>query len=841
MGFAHIKLLFNLLLIILFPLNCIPQGLFFRGIGAELQERSSFSVFANKNCVFADYFEINFKISLYDIESFGCIFLLKDKKSEVEYNLMHMRESENYNLFKFNIGSKGNLLVMRVDSKRLDQRRWVDLSARFDLSADSVCITIDGQTFSKKNLNLPKRFAPDLTFGFITDYVELPSFGLRSLKVGNKKLCYKFPLNESEGNDVHDSSGNIIGMISGPPIWLINSAYHWNLRFNSDSLSLHGINYQPSTQNMLFFFQDSIQVHNMLSDSSAFHKYANAVPLTIWMGVSFLDERSNRLYVYEVHDCKNCKGAMSSLDLRHFQWTPECNDLLPMQLHHHSGYLDAKRNQYIVFGGFGNRMYNRHFFTYDLLAQKWDTLHYTGDRITPRYFQGMAASGNSLYIFGGMGNDSGDQEIGRRNYYDLHKLDLEKRECSKLWEVDWEGMNMISARNTIVIGDSLLYALCYPEYESNTYAQLYKFSIKDGTYEILGDSIHFRSDEILTNINLFYNDILQEFYCVVQEVAKNNRTNSRIYSLAYPGIPVKDLFIYKKPGSGLHFWHLILLAGCLIIIISTGLFFRRKHSNKDGKVNIKYSVKKQIDTHNQEQRKENGVYLFGGFTLYDRTGKDITYMFSTRLKNTFLLILQYSLTEGGITSHQLSNILWFDKDEYSAKNLRGVTINKLRKILAELDGLKLVFDKGFYSLIVDDEFFCDCKSILEMIEKDMKNLDEFHEINNILSRGIFLKSMNEPVLESFVLFMKERLTTNLPIYIEEVFRLNDYLLVIRLTDHLLPIDPLNLTVISFQLRSLYCLNQESEAKKRYTLFSLNYNKLTNKELQSLTELLNLTK
>lgn len=75
--------------------------------------------------------------------------------------------------------------------------------------------------------------------------------------------------------------------------------------------------------------------------------------------------------------------------------------------------------------------------------------------------------------------------------------------------------------------------------------------------------------------------------------------------------------------------------------------------------------------------KANAIYLFGEFTVYDKNGRDITYMFSARLKQAFLLILEHSLKDG-ISSQQFSEALWPDRSEFNVKNLRNVTLNHLR-------------------------------------------------------------------------------------------------------------------------------------------------------------------
>jgi hypothetical protein len=131
------KLLINLFLILILPLNCQSQGLFFNGLGTNLQERSSFSVFDNKNCVFKNHFEVSFKFCLYDLDAFGCIFLLEDKKTGAQYNLTQMRGMGNYSLLKFNVGENNNLITRRIEP---EQRKWMNFSSHFYLDADSVCI-----------------------------------------------------------------------------------------------------------------------------------------------------------------------------------------------------------------------------------------------------------------------------------------------------------------------------------------------------------------------------------------------------------------------------------------------------------------------------------------------------------------------------------------------------------------------------------------------------------------------------------------------------------------------------------------------------------------------------
>jgi two-component SAPR family response regulator len=131
-------------------------------------------------------------------------------------------------------------------------------------------------------------------------------------------------------------------------------------------------------------------------------------------------------------------------------------------------------------------------------------------------------------------------------------------------------------------------------------------------------------------------------------------------------------------------------------------------------------------------------------------------MFSAQLKQIFCLILQYSATEDGIASQRLSAILWPDKPADKVKNSRGVTINHLRKVLSELNGIELIYDKGYFKIAQTGEFYCDYTRCIQIISSHEveKHRDELAEI---LSRGKFLQLSDHPLYQSFKEEMEKKL------------------------------------------------------------------------------------
>lgn len=126
------------------------------------------------------------------------------------------------------------------------------------------------------------------------------------------------------------------------------------------------------------------------------------------------------------------------------------------------------------------------------------------------------------------------------------------------------------------------------------------------------------------------------------------------------------------------------------------------------------------------------MYLFGEFTIIDKKGRDITHLFSSKIKQLFLLTFLNGLgNKEGITSNYIYGLLWPEKELSSAKNLKGVTINRLRKILDDLEGIELVYTNSRYSIQLSETFYCDYQQYLEQMNK-IRQSDASQEVSQSL-------------------------------------------------------------------------------------------------------------
>lgn len=806
------------------------QGLRFANSRHPIEQRTSYSVFAGHDPSFAGELEIAFDLSLYTEQEIGYIIRIKDRRSGAIYNLFYNYDMVSRLNFRFNHEGYNSLIKASVDRDKLMTAEWFPASIRFDLQADAIHLTIDGETFSAERVGLPPVMQPEIVFGRSDYLIDVPSFAIRDLRIGNDAKSYEFELREHGGERVHDTRGRDLGRVTNPA-WLINDAYHWHYETSFSSQTGAGVNYNPQRKEFYFFNRDTLWTYNAQSGERRTVPFAEPCPVSIILGRNFLDSAAERLYVYEVYYEKDFPSpddgtSVASLDLKTFGWKRESTQLLPMQLHHHSMFFDPEKRSYTVFGGFGNMHFSNEFHTYSLDSCRWQRLDgFTGDELFPRYFASMGYNPEerAAYVFGGMGNRSGEQIIGRVYCYDFFRVDFDSRRIDKLWEIPWSGRQQVPVRSLLPDGEHF-YTLCYPESQSQSWLRLYRFDKEDGEYEILGDSIPIHSDKITTNANLYYDRQMNRLFAAVQEFEANDRTSTmKIYSLVFPPITERELTAWPRRRSRAGWWltGILLSLGCGGGISSLLLRRRRRRAAA-----MRMPLPGEPGYREESAEEANSILLFGDFTVRDRRNKDITYLFSPRLKQTFCLILEYSAEEGsaGISSQQLSGLLWPDEPKEKAKNLRNVTINNLRKILAEMEGIELLYGQGCFRIVCHEGFHCDYLRCQEILAAPSDRTIE-KELLRILARGKFLKGEEMSLYDSLKGRAESRLEPLLRVEMERAFAAKNYLRTLRTAEALFNIDPWNDDALGFQIRAMRRLKRGDAAYVRYLNYTTEYKRI----------------
>lgn len=819
------------------------QGLLFQANDKEIKERTSLQIFQEGEIpCFTKNFQLSFELSIRDFDTFGYVFLLKEDQGKTKYSFTYTYLDGENSTFKFNTDGKENHYSLNLRNDALAYQ-WIPVSFAFDLQQDVLTIRIGDNEKKITSLGLKDTFCPHLFFGRYDYILDMPTFAIRNLKLeGDRSHSYTFPLNENEGEEVHTSTGKVLGTVVNP-VWLINGSYHWEKLFEYSFQTPSGITFELDSQRLIIFSQDSLLTYNLLKRQPQKYSYSNKLPVKLQLATHFMNTTDGKLYVYELNNLPLGDATVAALDLNNQEWKQTGVAALPVQLHHHDGFWDETTGKYLVFGGFGNKRFNNTFLEYDIEGDRWDTLSYSGDRIIPRYFSGMAVNKNRehIYVFGGMGNESGEQSVGRNYLHDLYLLDRKQQSVRRLWQ-NASGHRLVVARDMILTPDEkYIYALCYPEYLSDTYLQLYRLTVDDGTMKALGDSIPMRSEEIMTNANLYYNSLTHEYYCTTTEFDKKGHTVIRTYVLSAPPVSLDEIRSYGSRSS-LEIRWLWIMAGIGVLLLAGGVLFVRKKRGKQRNAVLESSsvlmsppVGREPDKSVQGKEtlakedfesslvRPNAVYLFGPFTVIDRNGRDITHLFSSRLRQVFIYILLHS-THNGVLSASLNEVFWPDKPDDKVKNLKGVTINQIRKNLAELDGVELVHDKGYFRLVFTD-CYCDYFRF-----RTLKNAEEVeNELGILLMRGKFLDGMDAGMMDHFKQKVEEFLSSFLPLEIERLYQQHKYDAVIRFCNVLFRVDPVNELALAYGMHALNHTGSSQEAILQYSLFVREYRQMMNEE------------
>lgn len=221
----------------------------------------------------------------------------------------------------------------------------------------------------------------------------------------------------------------------------------------------------------------------------------------------------------------------------------------------------------------------------------------------------------------------------------------------------------------------------------------------------------------------------------------------------------------------------------------------------------------------EEKPLRNNITLFGDFHVLDAYGNEITNLFTPRLKQLFLLILLYSQREkSGISSNELTTLIWGDDSAKSTKSLRSVSILKLRKILEKIDRAEVLFNANKYSIIFSNGIYCDYVACLQLLKNKIKDREEFEQFYTIISKGEIFKGESFDWLDDYKTYICNKIVDVLSRYIGQYSLENDSDKIIQIADHILLNDPSNEEALVYKIRSLIYQNNPKSARYAYDRF-----------------------
>ncbi len=354
------------------------------------------------------------------------------------------------------------------------------------------------------------------------------------------------------------------------------------------------------------------------------------------------------------------------------------------------------------------------------------------------------------------------------------------------------------------------------------YHVVFRYNVANGEQAIFFDGTKIASS--LNHISFIGESNLQVGYCINQNnFFQGYIDDLAIWSRALGEEEIRRLATeeiqFEKPAEELNLSTFIILLVILLVIILIVFLIKKRISNKSEPMT-------EIKTPQTREPSVNAVFLFGEFRISDKHGAPIAPRFSPKLRELFLLILLYTIeNQKGITTAELTEILWPGVDKEKAANSRGVNFNKLRKIVAAIEGLEIQFEGTYWKVIIDSPCYCDYLE-LQTVFGGSRNPDysQLLQYFSIVKRGKFLQDSGYEWLDSFkgrmaneVIDLLFQLTTMLnkdkhAIILEEISR------------RILSADDMNERALYMEISFLMKNGKENVAKYTFNNFCSNHEK-----------------
>jgi hypothetical protein len=268
----------------------------------------------------------------------------------------------------------------------------------------------------------------------------------------------------------------------------------------------------------------------------------------------------------------------------------------------------------------------------------------------------------------------------------------------------------------------------------------------------------------------------------------------------------------KKFFSVINKWVLIvgvlIIAGLLIFIF----YKRRKKENKNTGFDLPVNV-----TGNQ-------ILLFGEFKAIDNKGDDVTDLFTPKVKELFLFVLIYSLKSGiGASVRDINDVLWEGISSAKVANNRSVTLNKLRKILLQFDGIEIVSTGGYLQAKIKKPFYCDYVNAFKLCQiPEGLSKQQLTAFFDFVKRGRFLKGIMWPWLDEIRGFTGNQVIDNL-LNLATIYQKEMNLTEIeKIAQRILDYDDLNEEAIYLQVWALQKTNNLNLARFNFSSFTKKY-------------------
>ncbi len=820
-------------LLFLLPKNIYPQsyGLEFNGKNFSKDLRTGIDLSPKDYLSFKDEFELRFKMLLHPNErNFGYIVRIVDDQAK-NTDLIFDYSSIDSSSIKVICHHKLSGISTNTDIRHIGNK-WTEIRLKINLIDNKVSLFLPETNFQSEAIGANMSGKVKILFGandlshFKT--TDLPSMEIMDICIFEKeKLVYNWPLDEMEGTKARDLIRGKIAEIKNP-VWIKPEHSVWK-KISSSILSGNGeIAFNQEDEKIYLIGDNQMIVYSGMNNTSDTIIYKNQAKNLLPGRQAFYNPDTKTIFSYDLD-----QKMISEFDPNTLEWTQKDppGNFETVFLHHNKYYSSAEKSLY-TFAGYGQHEYRNTIQKLNLDAGNWEIIEPTGDAFYPRYLSAAGTLNDTVFILGGYGSVSGKQILNPQNYYDLMAFSLKDHKFKKIYNFD-PPFDDICFSNSMVI-DSIsrnFYALSYPATKYEGYLQLMKGSLQRPELEPIADEIPFLFHDVRSFSSLYYCKSSKKLIAVTLLNDEQNKTEFKLFSIAFP--PNESDGEVSLKHIALSYW--IYSMVILLVLSLFLLYFILKHKRQVKAIQSKTrkvvnSTVQIINESNTEIKENfsNSIFFFGGFQVFDRTGEDITNRFTPLLKELFLLIWFFSIkNDKGISSEKLTELLWFDKEEQSAKNNRAVNIAKLKQIIAEIDSFTLSHKTAYWKFEFDEHVvFIDYLKCIKIVGYKKALTQEYcMKLIDLTHRGACLLNCSYQWLDEFKDDISNRIIDKLIDFSASQNIKEDPDFFLRLADSIFNFDIVNEEAMFLKCKVLTYLGKHSLASNTYTKFAKEYKTL----------------
>lgn len=803
-------------------------GLYFSSHEVIQDKRTSLNLTPNSFFKIANNFSIEFEANFrQDDGYYGYIFRLL---GEDETNIDFVSNLASSTLNFWLVYKEQTLVSFKWEQlPGVSYDEWVKIKFDIDITTSQISLSIND---IKQKTTLPESFQTDffnLVFGashyqnFIS--MDVCPMSIRDIRIFNNNELHRYwKLAKHINNKVYDEVEKAEAIVSNP-IWIIDRYVKWRKIKEFQVNGLIGSTHDELNRRVFFLNNNnlySVNIGSLMIDTIPYLKnkpYEDVYARQIIYN-KYLDE----LWSYDFDS-----DAINVFDFKTQAWSESPTHPIESLHAHQNRFISPIDSSLIAILGYGQYNYSSDVHHYNRRLKSWERIN-RSNQIGSRYLSGSTLiADDKALVFGGFGSSTGQQELSPKFYYDLYYFDLNDFSFQKISTLPNPITPFVPSESLVFDEQSnSFYTLIYNNMQYNTHLQLARFNISDDEFVLYDDSIPYNFLDIESWNNIFLDKINSELIAYTTTDSK-----VEIYSIAYPPILKQDVLqelSKKRSLISCFLWVLITL-----ISISVALFLLKKRrksiDNLEQKENQPTTVLQNRDLGKPINRdKPSSIYLLGDFKIIDDDKVDITSDFAPTTSQLFLLILMTTIKNGkGTTSEELKNVLWFDKEDNSARNNRNVYISKLRSILKSFAKLDIVNEGGWQNIEGLDNVTCDyirCQTLMKMlINNKVFNKDILIELVDLALFGKLLPNMQYEWLEPYQTKYTNSLI-NLILQFKEIKEVkNDLNLLLKMANVILLHDNIDEDAISLKCYSLYNMGRKKQALLVFNKFLNDYEDL----------------